>query len=1337
MKRLWFLWLLIGFSSLSIFAKEFYFKKYQVEKGLSHNTVWCILQDSYGFMWFGTNDGLNRFDGKKFKVFRNETQDLSSLGNNSVQTLFENDDRNIWVGTSSGIYIYNRANNHFKHFDKKTEYDVPISSEVKKIIKTQNGRIWIATLGQGIFIYDPQTDVLKQNSQYSSFVWDISEGSMHRVYSSSLQEGLICFDQNGKLIETFTSFLNVKDLSNFKINCIQNIRDRIWFSVGINNLCVLDPKTNNIASYNNEGQNIGTIRAITEYSEKELLIGSDNGLFLFNMFEGRFIRIDDPLDPRSLSDQSIYAILKDAEGGIWISTYLGGINYLAQQTKVFEYYYPTYNPNRSSGKVISQFCEDKERNLWIGSQDGLKFLNNKTQQLESYTVSGKIQKLDIRSLLLEDNNLWIGSYSDGLKVINLKTNSLKEYYHIRESNQTICSNDVLSLYKSKKGDIYVGTSWGLCKYNRRNDNFETLNFVGTMISVSDILESKDGYLWIATYNSGVFKYNPTNNQWKHYSHDDTNLKSIKSNSIITIFEDSENRLWFGTNGGGLCYFNSEDESFTDFDSQNQILPNKVIYSIEEDNLGSFWISTNGGLLRINPKYKSDRKLFTQEDGLQSNQFNFKASLKSSTGKLYFGGINGFNAFYPNDFKENSYIPPVYIVDIRLYNTDENKSKELLNLTEPVYIANKVSLPYANNSIIVEFDALSYEKPDKNKYKYILEGFDRDWVNNENSNIASYTNLPPGKYIFKVKGANNDDKWNEQGASIQITILPPWWRSTPAYFAYAICIFAILYFILRYLIYQSNKKFKLQLEEYQIEKEKEVYQSKISFFINLVHEIRTPLSLIRLPLDKLSERQAEDPLASKYFTIINKNVNYLLNVVNQLLDFQKVESKNSRLHLAEIEINRLLSDIYDQFVHSAELKRIELTLHLPEENNVVFVDKEKISKILNNLLSNALKFTKTRIDISLSLFEDHFEIKVSDDGPGIPDIEKDKVFEAFYQYNGYKNTNIGTGIGLTFSRMLAENHKGSLQLRNNEWDGSSFVLTIPTEYSDEDLSQIENNSHLLENSLLSPLENRDPNDFRKYKILLVEDNIDLLDLMEDSLNPYFTILKSVNGKEALNILSKDNVDLIVSDIMMPEMDGLELSKTVKSDVNYSHIPIVLLTAKTTMESKIEGLEYGADVYIEKPFSIKFLHKQIENLLKLKQTYQKMITAYPSPAMADLSISRKDQEFIEKLHAEIENHIAELGFSIDNIAETMFMSRSSFYRKIKSITGMSPNDYLKVFRLNKAAELLLQNELSISEICDKVAFSSSSYFAKCFKAQFGMLPKDYTGERVKEMESDKKQ
>ncbi|MBK5721332.1 response regulator [Dysgonomonas sp. Marseille-P4677] len=1328
MKKLFIFCLLLSLVNI-ISAKQYFFKKYQVEAGLSHNTVWCIFQDSYGFVWFGTNDGLNCFDGRKFSIYRNDIQNTFSLGNNSVQTLFEDGNRNLWVGTSSGIYIYEREKGHFVHFSKKTQYDVSISGEVKKIVKTKNGKMWIATLGQGFFLYDPITDDLKQYSQHTAFVWDIDIDSNDRVYLSSLQEGLICYNQDGKYIESYSSFLNNKSLANPKINCIHVIEDSIWFSIGTNNLSCLDSKTKQISHYNNKDQNIGTIRAISRFSNLELLVGSDNGLYTFNILSHEFIRMDNPMDSRSLSDQSIYDILKDEEGGFWISTYLGGVNYLAPQTKVFEYYSPTSAPLLSTGKVISQFCEDKDRNIWIGSQDGLKVLNNKTQKLEVYKLPLKNQKLDIRSLLIDEDNLWIGTYSEGLKVINLKTNHLKEYYHIRESTNTICSNDILSLYKDTDGNIYVGTSWGLCRYNRTDDNFETLNFVGTMTSVFDIMQDRSGFLWVATHNSGVFRYEFKGGQWKHYIHEDENLNSINSNSVITLFEESNGRIWFGTNGGGLCYFNEGDESFTDFDPSNEILPNKVIYSIEEDRLGNFWISSNAGLLRINPTDKASRKLFTQEDGLQSNQFNFKASLKSDIGKLYFGGINGFNAFFPVDFKENSYIPPVYIVNIRLYNTDDEEGRKLLNLTGAVYLAKEIELPYANNSLVLEFSALSYEEPIRNKYKYKLEGFDKDWVNSENSNLASYTNLPPGEYVFRVKGANNDSKWNEDGASVHIVILPPWWRSTLAYMIYILCFVIAFYFIWKYINRRSKNKFQRQLEEFQVEKEKEVYQSKISFFINLVHEIRTPLSLISLPLEKLSEHHKEDIKEWKYLKIINKNVNYLLDIVNQLLDFQKIENRNTQLNLKEESLDRLLYDVHEQFLQSAESEHIHLLLSLPQHEIRGYIDREKITKIIVNLLGNALKFAKTRIELRLQCFDDHFEIAVIDDGPGISDSEKNKVFEAFYQIGEKNNTNTGTGIGLAFSKLLAENHKGNLSLTDNEWGGSSFILSIPTMYDEtiainEPATDIFDSMELLESDRKETV-----SAFSNYKVLLVEDNIELLNMIDDSLNPYFSILKVENGKKALDILSTETVDIIVSDVMMPEMDGFELCRYVKSDVNYSHIPVVLLTAKATLEAKLEGLEYGADVYLEKPFSIRHLRKQIENLIKLRLSLQKMITAYPVPVTVDLSISKKDKEFLDRLHSEIENHIAELDFSIDNIAETMFMSRSSFYRKIKGITGMSPNDYLKVLRLNKAAEMILHGDLPMSEICERVAFSSSSYFAKCFKTQFGVLPKDYVAEKQK--------
>jgi signal transduction histidine kinase/ligand-binding sensor domain-containing protein/CheY-like chemotaxis protein len=1324
MKRCFLLCLLLAGALFPASSQQFYFKKYQVENGLSHNAVWSILQDCYGFIWFGTGNGLNRFDGQNFKVYKNDMKDLSSLGNNSVQTLFEEDDKNLWIGTGKGIYIFDQLHETFTPFVKKTQFGVVISSEIKKIIKSKKGQVWIATLGQGFFIYDPDTDVLTQNSRQASFVWDICEDATNRVYVSSLQEGLICFDQNGKFIESYTSFFNARNKGNSKINCIQNINDKIWFSVGTGYFYCLDWRTREIKSLNSENLNTGAIRCVAEYSDRELMIGSDNGLYLFDIVTEQFTRIDNPVTSRGLSDQSIYALLRDREGGFWISTYLGGVNYLAQQTKNFEYYYPYYSSTQCVGKVISRFCEDEERNIWIASQSELRVLNNKTQTIDTYTLPGINLKQDIRALIIDGDHLWIGTFGDGVKVIDLKNKKGKEYRHQQEAPNTLCSNDILSLYKDKNGDIYIGTTWGMCQYNREEDNFIIHTHVGSMITVLDILEDNNACLWIATLSSGVFRYNLSNKNWSQFLHNQGDVNSINSNTIRTLFEDSKGRIWFGTDGGGLCYKEKDTDIFVDFDPQDKILPNKVIYSIEEDNTGNFWISTNAGLLRINPDTKDNLKLFTQENGLQGNQFNANASLKARNGKLYFGGINGFNAFFPDEFKDNTYIPPVYLIDMKLYDRNRSNIETKVESAEPLYLNPNVALSYNQNSFSLEFVSLSYEDNPRNRYRYKLEGFDSDWIDSK-SNAVSYTNLSSGEYTFRVKASNNDGEWNEEGAFLHIKISPPWWLSGFSYIVYSLLTLTLVFFIVKYIVKKTNKKIERKVDMFNTQKEKEVYQSKINFFVNLVHEIRTPLSLIKLPLERISEMEYENQDTNKYISIVNKSIDYLLNVVNQLLDFQKTENNKPQLNLKSQSINELTQELYEQFVHYAELNSINLNLQLPAEDKIAPIDKEVISKIIVNLLSNALKFAQSRIDLQLECFDNYVEFSVIDDGPGVSDNEKEKIFEAFYQTNEANNT--GTGIGLAFSRLLTEKHNGTLSIYDNEQGGSTFKLKIPIDT--QNVVAIENkvSDNIIDINRMEM--QKEESNFKSCRILLVEDNQELLNLVSDLLNGYFIILKATNGKQALEKLTYEIVDVIVSDIMMPDMDGLELCSKVKSDINICHIPVILLTAKATMDSKIEGLEYGADVYIEKPFSIKYLKMQIENLLKLRLSFQKLMLTMPALAKSNIT-SNRDKEFLNKLQNEVDKRIADPGFSIDSLAETMFMSRSNFYRKIKGISGMAPNDYLKVIRLNKALELLEKENVRISDVFEKVGFSSSSYFAKCFKSQFGISPKDILEKKRKE-------
>lgn len=1333
MKFIKILILLLTFGFGTSFASPYFsFKKYQVEDGLSHNTVWCGIQDSYGFIWLGTSDGLNRYDGRGNKVYRNVLNDKFSLDNNFVEALIEVD-RNIWVGTNSGLYIYDRDTDRFSYFDKTTQYGVYISSEIKKIIRTRNGLIWIATLGQGFFIYDPKTDILTQNSIQTSFVWDICQSSnKDKVYVSSLQEGLLCFDGGGKFLKSYKVAIEDDLPDSYKINCILDVNGEMWLGAGSNLLSRLNEKTDAIENYNASSLNFGNIHCLLSYTETQLLIGTDNGLYLFDRTTGAFSRADNPADPRSLSDQTVNGMMWDAEGALWILTNLGGINYMSKQTKRFDYYSPAYLSGvRSAGEVVGPFCESKEGNIWIGTQSGLYFFNSATRELTPYTFKGfNNQKYDIRSLMLDGDNLWIGTYAEGIRVINLRTGSIKAYTHSRGIPNTICSNDVLCIYKDRKGEIFVGTSWGLCRYNPAADNFMTITNIGSMISVVDIYEDMYNNLWIATSNSGVFSFNTVNGHWKHFQHEREDSTTITNNSVITLFEDTKGTMWFGTNGGGLCSFDSKTEAFIEFDPQNNLLPNKVIYSIEQDQSGDFWISSNAGIIKINPVTKTQFRQFTINDGLQGNQFMARSSLKSSGGKLYFGGINGFNVFQPERFIDNTYIPPVYITDIKLaYQSDEQEVKKLLQLNKPLYMADKVTLSYEDNSFTIRFVSLSYEDPAKNRYSYILKGVDKEWIVNTEYNIASYTNLPPGEYEFEVRGSNNDHQWNKNTTTLKVVITPPWWRTNFAYFIYILLLLGWFVWVAWRWNLRVKLKYKRRMEKYQIAKEQEVYKSKISFFVNLVHEIRTPLSLIRLPLEKLQEKEREGKEA-KYLSVIDKNVNYLLGITNELLDFQKMESGTLHLNLKKCNMKELVTDVYSQFTSPAELKGLELEMSLPDGDLYSVVDPDKISKILVNLVSNAIKYARTHINLRLIAGETQYEIQVTDDGPGVPENLQHKIFEAFYQLPDDKVALAsGTGIGLAFAKSLAEAHQGNLRLESKKVGGSSFILSLPLEEL-----KIEKPVDLVETHSQNE-EATDADEFsaefagKKFTVLLVEDNADLLNLTRESLSEWFRVFKASNGKEALKILSQESIDVIVSDVMMPEMDGLELCGKVKGNIEYSHIPVILLTAKTALESKVEGFECGADVYIEKPFSVKQLRMQIENLLRLRQSFHKLMVGLSSNnttvPTTDLAMTQKDYEFATKIQEVIAGQLADENFSIDTLAEQLHMSRSNFYRKVKALSGMSPNDYLKTLRMNRAAELIMSGT-RIAEVSQQVGFTSSSYFAKCFKSQYGVLPKEYTGQ-----------
>ena len=1316
------LWLLAFCIGTLSAAPKFSFKKYQVEDGLSHNTVWCALQDSCGFMWFGTSDGLNLFDGKRNKVYRNMLNEDFLLENNYIETLLE-DGQDIWIGTNTGIYIYQRTTDKFLKFDRKTAYGVLISSEVRKIIKTDDGRIWIATLGQGLFIYDPAKGTLEQSSTMSSFFWDICAGDDGNIYAASLQEGLCCFNRQGKPLQTFRT---TDAPGNDKISCVESIHGRIWMGSGTNRLCGLNLADGQMECYD-APFNLGTIRCLLRYSGHELLLGTDNGLYMFDEPTRQFQRMDNPLSASAgLSDPAVNGMMWDAEGTLWVLTNLGGVNYMPKETKRFDSYVPAGKAGTSgAGKVIGPFCENEKGDIWIGTRNGLYYFNTQDETLTEYPIGKRNgTKPDIRSLLLDGDKLWIGTYGEGAYVMNLKSGTVKNYTHSHGVPNSIGSNDVLCIYRDHNGSILTGTSWGLCRYAPESDDFRTVNTIGSMISVTDINEDTRHNLWIATGNNGVFYQDAQNKNWKHFTHQRGDSATIGSNSVICIYKDMEGTMWFGTNGGGLCFFNPANNRFVNIDPQNNLLPNNVVYSIEQDQNGNLWISSNIGLVQFHPSAKSKYKLFTVNDGLQGNQFTVQSSLKASNGKLYFGGINGFNVFAPDLFRDNEYLPPVYITNIDLPNQPDNRNvKKILQLHKPVYMARRVVLPFKYNSLTIGFAALSYEDPKKNRYSYMLKGIDKEWVTETAENSASYNNLPPGEYDFYVKGSNNDGKWNPEAASLHVVVTPPWWRSTVACYLYLLLGLLLAYAVGRQWYRRVKRKYERRMKEYQTEQEKKTYQSKIDFFVNLVHEIRTPLTLIKLPLEKMMEKPRIGNDA-KFLHVIGRNVGYLMSIISQLLDFQKMENGALQLQREECSVNDIVQEAYNQFLAPAELKGIELHLSLTKRVLLADVDRRKVYTILVNLMGNALKYARTFIALRLEMQAGTAYIRVENDGMEIPREQQDKIFEPFYQLPEHNQTGNGTGIGLAFAKSLAQAHGGDLRTDGKFKHGAAFVLTLPLTRTEPQPQA----APKAQEADATDKENGETGQESKQTVLLVEDDTELLRITAQSLQSWYRVLAAANGREALRTVANEYVDVIVSDVMMPLMNGIELCGKVKSNLAYSHIPFILLTAKTTLESKTEGLESGADAYIEKPFSIKQLHAQIENLFKLRNDFRRQLADMQEGTRIDslaASLNGKDREFVEQLQKLIEEQVANENFSIDTFAEKANMSRSNFYRKIKSLTGLSPNEFVKITRLRHAARLLL-NGCSVAEAAEQSGFASSSYFAKCFKARYGVLPKDYNGE-----------
>lgn len=1306
--------------------EHYYFKNLSIRNGLSQNTVNAILQDRKGFMWLGTKDGLNRYDGLSFRKFKHDAANPRSIGNSFITSLYEDFNGNIWVGTDAGVYIYYPEKEAFEEFDCQSLEKTRIERSVSMIAGDKQGRVWIAVEAQGMFCYDARQKLLRNYplSEISSNIKCFTFDSGGTLWLGFYGDGLYYSKDNLATVHPYGSPEDGKrefeggvitKIVQGNYNClyIGSVKE------GVSELNLTSGQVRNLLAIDESGESI-FCRDLLPYSDNELWIGTESGIYIYNLRTAQFIHLRASLyDSYSLSDNAIYALYKDREEGLWIGSYFGGVDYYPRQYTYFAKYYPKNIANSLHGKRVREFCRADDGTLWIGTEDGgLNHFNPKTKEFHFFEPSAGFT--NIHGLCMDGSHLWVGTFSKGLRVIDTRTGVVLRTYTEGHTPHSLNDNSIFSICRTSAGEIYLGTLFGLLRYNRTQDNFDRIPELNGKF-VYDIKEDSYGNLWLATYANGAYCYDVSVRRWKNYVFDAEDEKSLPYDKVLSVFEDSYRQIWLTTQGGGFCLFHPDTETFTRYGLKDG-LPNDVVYQIVEDDDRFLWLTTNNGLVRFDPK-TMEMKVFSTANGLPTNQLNYRSGFKDEAGNIYLGSINGFVAFDPRTFAENRQVPAVAITDFLLFNKEVPVGETDSPLKSSITFSDKVVLTADQNSFSFRIAALSYQAPRMNKLMYKLEGFDEGWLTIGESPLVTYSNLGYGDYVFKVKASNSDGVWNEQETSLHLSILPPFYLSGWAYCFYVLFFMGCLVCVIFYFKRRNYRKQHRQMEMLEQEKEREVYHAKIDFFTNVAHEIRTPLTLIKGPLENIILKKEVDSETKEDLYIMKQNTERLLNLTNQLLDFRKTETRGFRLNFTECDVVAVLRETYLRFTSLAKQKGLDFILELPQECFMADVNQEALTKIISNLLNNGVKYASTYLRISLETDEKVFHIRTFNDGEMIPDTMKEEIFKPFVRLDKEDEVTTGTGIGLALSRSLAELHQGSLMMEKGE-EVNCFCLTLPVNQDSTITLSAENVSQVEENSCGWEQEETDTKE-KKPMILVVEDNPDMLAFIRKQLTTEYSVLTAMNGIEALAVLDNHYVNLVVSDVMMPQMDGFELCKTIKSDLSYSHIPVVLLTAKTNIQSKIEGLELGADAYIEKPFSVEYLLANISSLIhnreKLRQTFAKS----PFVAANTMALTKADEEFIWKLNDIIQANLHNPEFSMEDMADALKMSRSSFYRKIKGVLDLSPNEYLRLERLKQAAQLLKEGKSRVNEICYTVGFNSPSYFSKCFLKQFGVLPKDFIG------------
>ncbi len=1284
--------------------------------GLTSSTVKAIVQDDMGLMWIGTKNGLNRYDGVSVKTY-NVFDHKANRGNNNVSALYQDKQGKLWVGTDRGIYLFNPVAETFTIIDYKSADGVSPDDWIYNITADHDGNIWTLVPNQGAFrIYDGDKidyyPITQHKGNKELIPLSLQSTPDGKIYVGTARDGLFVYEKSAN------NFRKV-GAGHPEFEPLDGAPISVMVNSGGNNLIVLQ-QAGNVFLVSTADESIQRLHIPFEHAifvreaevvDNELWIGTNEGLYLYDLTTNTLSLIDDSERySNRISDNVITAIVADSDKNMWVGTMYGGLNHLRRQGLVFETFSRNERKSGLSSDRIRGMCTDNNGKIWIGTEEnGLNLLDPATNLITHPVPFDQTHRVCL-SLRNVDGKIHAGFHQGGLNVID------NDRVTVNLGNDLISkgTTSVYSMERDSKGNVWVAADWGVFLKRTGSDNFVPVKEM-EMDWVNKIMEDSKGVIWFASMGNGVWTYNTNTNRFTHYPYDENHSNGLRSNTVNSVMEDSNGHIWLSTERGGLARYNPASDNFTSFGIAEG-LPDEMVYDILEDQRGFLWFGTGRGLVKFNP-VTGGVKVFNERNGLGVTQFNYAGATKGKDGKFYMGGINGLVAFNPMLDSNRDSLPAIYLTRFRVGN-DETMVRTSDN-DNPINVlyAEDIIIPNGVTNFSLGIATPTYDTPNTMIYSYRLLPKDKEWTTVADPANLTFIGVAPGSYTLEIRAQSDNAETVKQ---IPLRILPPWYLTTWAMVLFILIVLGVLACVL--YLYRRRQQEKMAEKEkiFTMTKERELYKSKMNFFTEIAHEIRTPLTLIGTPLEAIEEIGIDDKRVKRYMEVIRQNTNRLMDLSTQLLDFQKLESERPELKFETVNITELVKGVAERFELTMTLKNKSLSIDIPSQPIYAHIDREAITKIISNLFNNALKYSLSKIAISLSADDKNFRLQVVSDGNKIKGEDVFKIFMPFYQVDK-NNDNKGVGIGLPLTRTLASMHGGSIELENIEGPDNTFVLTIPLVREGLEVSETDLNPTMAEYVMED--ETALTANPEGYSLLFVDDNEEMRNFLSEQLSKSFVVETAADGKEALEKLDGGKFDIIVTDIMMPEMDGYELCRTIKENPDLSHIPVVFLTAKNDLESKVKALKIGGESYIEKPFSIKYFRQQVMALLDNRRHERKAFLNKPFFTVDNMKLNPGDEEFMNQVVDLIKKNISDENFSVEAMADTLCMSRSSLLRKIKTIYNLSPVELIRLVRLKKAAELIQEGKYRISDVCYMVGINSSSYFSKLFYKQFGLTPKAF--------------